>query len=70
MSAEETLAEWEELKVKGNNAFKDRQFNDAISFYSDAIEKNGNEAVLFSNRSACYLETGDNTAAERDALRA
>lgn len=61
--------EWQALKDKGNTAFKDHRYDDAIGLYSDAIKLKPDEAVLFSNRSACFLETGDNTAAEQDALK-
>lgn len=62
--------DWMTLKEKGNKAFKERNFEEAIALYSDAITQKADEAVLYSNRSACHLEIGDNAAAEADALKA
>ena len=43
-------AEAEKLKVKGNNAFKEGQFTEAISHYTTAINKLNSNPVLYTNR--------------------
>jgi len=44
----------EEKRVAGNEAFKENRFEDAIKFYSEGIELDPSNHVLYSNRSACY----------------
>jgi serine/threonine-protein phosphatase 5 len=39
-----------ELKEKGNKAFKEHDWDSAISFYTQAIEKNGQEPSFYTNR--------------------
>jgi hypothetical protein len=39
-----------ELKEKGNKAFKEHDWPKAISFYTQAIEKNDQEPAFFTNR--------------------
>eukprot|EP00834_Sanchytrium_tribonematis_P001780 NODE_46_length_32145_cov_0.918711.p7 type:complete len:496 gc:universal NODE_46_length_32145_cov_0.918711:2481-994(-) len=43
----------EEFKLKGSAAFKQGNYQDAISFYTEAINVEPTH-VLYSNRSACY----------------
>uniref|UniRef100_A0A7S3PRS1 Serine/threonine-protein phosphatase n=1 Tax=Aplanochytrium stocchinoi TaxID=215587 RepID=A0A7S3PRS1_9STRA len=44
------------LKAKGNECFKEGSYETAIEFYSQAIDVCPN-AILYANRSACYLKT-------------
>ena len=44
----------DELKSKGNAAFSAQNYPEAIEWFTKAIEVDGNNHVLFSNRSACY----------------
>ncbi|KAK3185045.1 hypothetical protein Dsin_032331 [Dipteronia sinensis] len=46
------------LKEKGNAAFKGRQWNKAVNYYSEAIKLNGKNTTYFCNRAAAYLELG------------
>jgi len=39
-----------ELKEKGNKAFKEHDWNTAIDFYTQAIEKNPKEPSFYTNR--------------------
>jgi hypothetical protein len=39
-----------ELKEKGNKAFKEHDWPKAISFYTQAIDKNDQEPAFFTNR--------------------
>ncbi|KAH7654768.1 Amidase protein [Dioscorea alata] len=60
----------EMAKEKGNTAFKEKQWQKAIGFYSEAIKLNGNSATYFSNRAAAYLEVGSYLQAETDCSTA
>lgn len=44
---------WEQLKEKGNEEYKRKNYNQAISFYNDAIEQQDNQEVLYANRGLC-----------------
>ena len=58
------MSNWEHLKEKGNQEYKDKKYNAAINYYSDAIGKiicnitiielNKEADVLYSNRALCY----------------
>lgn len=56
-----------EFKEKGNNAYQDGDYAAAVHFYSEGIENEPTNAILFSNRSAAYLKLGDFDMAKRDA---
>ncbi|KAL6964277.1 Outer envelope protein 64, mitochondrial [Sarracenia purpurea var. burkii] len=58
------------LKEKGNAAFKGKQWNRAVSYYSDAIKLNDRNATYYCNRAAAYLELGCFREAEEDCSRA
>lgn len=47
-----------ELKEQGNNYFKDKEFEKAIKFYTAALQLK-EDAIYYSNRSACYVGLGD-----------
>lgn len=55
------------LKEKGNKALQDNKFEEAIKHYSDAIALDGNNHVLFSNRSAAYAKAENYEQALEDA---
>lgn len=57
-------------KEKGNQAFKDKQWQKAIGFYTEAIKLNGSNATYYSNRAAAYLELGSFVQAEADCTQA
>lgn len=44
--------------MQGNAAFKGRQWNKAVNYYSDAIKLTGTNATYYCNRAAAYLELG------------
>jgi len=50
--------EVEELKSKGNAALQNNQNDEAIKFYTEAIEIDAKNHILFSNRSAAYAKAG------------
>ncbi|KAI4351029.1 hypothetical protein L6164_005418 [Bauhinia variegata] len=57
-------------KEKGNQAFKDKQWQKAVGFYTEAIKLSGNNATYYSNRAAAYLELGSFRQAEADCTKA
>ncbi|KAI3463705.1 hypothetical protein Pfo_020368 [Paulownia fortunei] len=65
---QETSAEM--AKEKGNQAFKDKQWQRAIGFYTEAIKLNSSNATYYSNRAAAYLEMGSFLQAEADCTQA
>ncbi|KAE8009131.1 hypothetical protein FH972_005584 [Carpinus fangiana] len=58
------------LKEKGNAAFKGRQWNKAVSYYTEAIKLNETNATYYCNRAAAYLELGCFQQAEEDCSKA
>ncbi|XP_047950087.1 outer envelope protein 64, chloroplastic-like [Salvia hispanica] len=57
-------------KEKGNQAFKDKQWQRAIGYYTEAIKLNSSNATYYSNRAAAYLEIGSYIQAEADCSQA
>ncbi|GMM29576.1 Hsp90 cochaperone [Martiniozyma asiatica (nom. inval.)] len=57
----------EEYKQKGNDAFRLKNFPEAIEHFTKAIELDGSNHVLFSNRSACYASLHKYLDALKDA---
>ena len=55
--------ESETWKEKGNDLYKKRDYAGAVEAYSAAIRLCGDNAALWSNRSACFLAMGDAHAA-------
>ena len=44
--------------LQGNAAFKGRQWNKAVNYYTEAIKLNESNATYYCNRAAAYLELG------------
>lgn len=57
----------EELKNKGNAALQNNQNDEAIKLYTEAIELDAKNHILFSNRSAAYAKAGKYVEALEDA---
>uniref|UniRef100_A0A0K8TBK0 Stress-induced-phosphoprotein 1 n=1 Tax=Lygus hesperus TaxID=30085 RepID=A0A0K8TBK0_LYGHE len=55
------------LKEKGNAALQSGNFKEAVNFYTQAIQVDGSNHVLFSNRSAAYCKAGEYDKALQDA---
>lgn len=55
MAERDFVADAEVLKAQGNKYLASKDFDQAISSYSEAIKLNPNSHVYFSNRSAAYL---------------
>jgi len=58
-----------EFKEKGNAAFAAKDWNLAIDFYTKAIQADATNHVFWSNRSACYINTGEYAKAKDDAKK-
>ncbi|CAA2968269.1 outer envelope 64, mitochondrial [Olea europaea subsp. europaea] len=58
------------LKEKGNAAYKGKQWNKAVTYYTEAIKLNETNATYYSNRAAAYLELGCFQQAEKDCTEA
>ncbi|ORX50065.1 chaperone activator Sti1 [Piromyces finnis] len=57
----------DELKAKGNKAFSEKRFEEAIDFFTQAINIDSSNHVFFSNRSACYASLNNYQKALEDA---
>ena len=59
------------LKDEGNQHFKDGRLEEAISCYTQALRLtdlgDGDKAVIYKNRAACYLKQENYTGALEDA---
>ncbi|KAL8222689.1 hypothetical protein R6Q57_020088 [Mikania cordata] len=58
------------LKEKGNAAYKGRQWNKAVTYYTEAIKLDESNATFYCNRAAAYLELGCFQQAEEDCTKA
>uniref|UniRef100_A0A452FZ53 Serine/threonine-protein phosphatase n=1 Tax=Capra hircus TaxID=9925 RepID=A0A452FZ53_CAPHI len=68
--ADGALKRAEELKTQANDYFKAKDYENAIKFYSQAIELNPSNAIYYGNRSLAYLRTECYGYALADATRA
>ncbi|KAG0635310.1 hypothetical protein HOY80DRAFT_910921 [Tuber brumale] len=59
----------DKLKTEGNAAFGAKDFDKAIDLFTQAIEVDPDNHVLFSNRSACYASIKDFDGALKDAVK-
>ncbi|KAF7846281.1 hypothetical protein BT93_L4704 [Corymbia citriodora subsp. variegata] len=59
-----------ELKNKGNDAFKNKNWNSAIEFYTLAIEKDGKEPSFYTNRAQANIKLEAYGYAVADASKA
>lgn len=66
-SSPEAEAESKIWKDKGNKFYQSKEYTQAIDAYTKAIQLHGNNATLWSNRSACYMTMGDPHNALLDA---
>ncbi|KAL5534652.1 hypothetical protein ACEPAG_1115 [Sanghuangporus baumii] len=63
-------SEAEKLKAKGNQLMSSKDYAGAIDAYTQAIAKDGTNAVYYSNRAAAYSSKGDHASAILDAEKA
>ncbi|KAG5368851.1 Small glutamine-rich tetratricopeptide repeat-containing protein 2 [Yarrowia sp. C11] len=66
---EEQKAQADKLKLEGNKALSQRNFEESVDLYTQAIDIDANNAVYYSNRAAAYsqLQLHDNAIADADA---
>ncbi|CDO93120.1 unnamed protein product [Kluyveromyces dobzhanskii CBS 2104] len=50
------MSDFESLKIKGNSAYKQNQFNDAVDFYKKAITHDPNNPVGYSNCAMALIQ--------------
>ena len=58
------------LKEQGSKAFVEKRYEDAVRLFTQAIAEDPSNAILFSNRSACYSANFQFDEACRDAEEA
>ena len=58
-----------DIREIGNTFFKEKNYNEAIKSYSDAINLNENDKFSYSNRSVSYLNIGEYKNALNDAMK-
>ncbi|KAL6637449.1 hypothetical protein ACP70R_025021 [Stipagrostis hirtigluma subsp. patula] len=58
-----------ELRQKADDASERRDYLSASAFYTQAVRIDPYDATLFSDRSLCWLRTGDGNRALQDATR-
>jgi stress-induced-phosphoprotein 1 len=54
-------------KDKGNDAFRQKNFDEAINFYTEAIAENSQDHTIYGNRAAAYHNQRNWDAAMNDA---
>ncbi|XP_006297201.2 outer envelope protein 64, chloroplastic [Capsella rubella] len=72
-SSKKTITQEESAEIakeKGNQAFKEKQWQKAIGLYSEAIKLSDKNATYYNNRAAAYLEVGGFLQAEEDCTKA
>jgi ankyrin repeat protein len=65
---EEVKAQAAEYKKKGNDHFAKKEYDDAISAYTLAIDTNPTDETFYSNRSACFMSMKKHKEALSDAV--
>lgn len=60
----------EHCRARANGAYREREFGQAVAWYTHALAEAPADAVCLSNRAAAYLALGRHRSAARDAWRA
>ncbi|KAF9924250.1 Protein SGT1 A [Linnemannia zychae] len=64
------MASAQDLYAQGSHAFAEDDYEEALNFYSQAIEVNGTHAEIFLKRSTTYQKLGKDKEAYEDAVHA
>jgi len=67
VSSAENKARAENLKQDGNALMTSKKYDEAIKVYTEAIELDGTNPILYSNRAAAYSSKGDHLSAIGDS---
>lgn len=67
MADPSTKAKANEFKEKGNKAFNEKKWDEAISLFTEAIKLDGTDHVFYSNRSGAYVSAGKFAEALHDS---
>ncbi|XP_033954700.1 E3 ubiquitin-protein ligase TTC3 [Pseudochaenichthys georgianus] len=68
--AEYLIEKSEEMKKKGNENFKNMQFEEAVKYYSKAIKLYPDNHFIYGNRALCYIRCKKYLKAVTDGKRA
>ena len=60
---------FDELKQKGNDCIRQKNYTEAIEFYTQAVAANPSSHAVYSNRSLAYSSVGDFERALQDATK-
>jgi len=60
---------FQELKQKGNNCIKQKNYTQAVEFYTNALDADPSSHAVYSNRSLAYSNLGDFVRALQDATK-
>merc|ERR1711865_826120 len=69
VSIEAKLKAAEELKQKGNAAFKGKKYSKAALFYTQAFNMNPSNAAVLGNRAMAHLKLNQNEEVVRDCTK-
>ena len=58
------------MKNKGNDAYKNKKFEEALSLYEQAIQINPDEPLYYNNKAAVYIELKQFESALGEVARA
>lgn len=56
------------FKKRGNTAYAQKDYQEAVQWYTQALDLDPTEATLYSNRSACHVSLGQTEEALTDAV--
>lgn len=60
---------FQELKQKGNDCIKQKNYTQAVEFYTNALDADPSSHAVYSNRSLAYSNLGDFVRALQDATK-
>ena len=67
-SIEESILKQEIYRLLARNAFMEKKYDDAITYYNKVLEVNPHFAIAYRERGTVYYAKGEKELAERDML--
>ncbi len=61
-------SKWEEKKLKGNEEFRKKNYSSAVGLYTEAIQIDPSQDILYNNRGLCFMNL-DNLERAKDDLK-